>query len=124
MNVEDTVDFLATSCGLADSTGALVVVDYTAANYAKYTFTMKMTKPGGTAILLGGDQVQLGGFKSCNKDTAMTWRGNSPEFLFDNSWAWGYGLGWNRGFSHRYDFKERSNACYINADPSNGVALP
>ena len=125
--MQDTSAPYGVNCGLADSTGALVVVNYTAAKYTKYIFTMKMTEPGGTTIIAGGDQVPHGDFKPCNRDGTRTHgRGKSPEFLFDNSWSWGYGLVGPRAgsFSHRYDFTDRNDARYINADPSNGVALP
>jgi len=110
------------SCGLADSTGALVVVDYTAEKYTKYTFTMKM---GDDAVdSHNGGNTPHGGFKPCNKDGTSTSRGSSPEFWFiDRGGDWGYGT-YNGGFGHAAHYTDRNDARYITADPHNGVALP
>ena len=114
----------AVSCGLADSTDTLVVVDYRAAKYDKYTFTIKLTEPGESVVWPNvlPRALPMGVFKPCNTGGTSTSLGNSPELACANSWDRGYIL--LNGFGHSSMYRDRNDVRYITADSSNGVPLP
>jgi len=93
-----------------------ISVDYTAAQYTKYSFQMRM-------FPLDANRNTLhphGGFKVCNLDGSSGSRGRSPEFWFiDRGGDWGWGL-YNGGFGHAAFYKDKKNTALDPTNKANG----
>jgi len=99
----------------AAADGSFINVDYTAAKYTKYSFSMKMME-GNTR---NNNIAPHGGFKVCNFDGHSSSRGSSPEMWFiDRSSDWGYGT-YNGGWGHSALYKDKSY--YGDAEPADGA---